>query len=158
MLGTAIRRAAMVVAVPALVAGASASPAIASDKGYDDDYDKSVTIKVCKHVKYDDDYGYDDHKGKKPKFKIYVKTDEDYAKVKVRDGQCKKVELDYEYAYFKVYEKYVPEGYEFDYRTCSYGAYDDEYDKYKCTFDDDDDYVKVDVYNKKKDKEHDDDY
>ena len=158
MFGVTIRRAAMLIAAPALVVGASASPAVASDKGYDDDYDYSITVNVCKDVhdyyNHDDDEDKGKKKGHKPKFTMHVKTYDykygyDYAKVKVRDGECKKVELDYKDRYFTVKEDYA-HGYKFKYLECKDG-YNTYYDQYKCNFKKGAKYVKVVVHNEKKD-------
>lgn len=150
----------MLIAAPALVVGASASPAVASDKGYDDDYDYSITVNVCKdvHDYYNHDDDDDDDKGKKkghkPRFTMHVKTYDhyygyDYAKVKVRDGECKKVELDYKDRYFTVKEDYA-HGYKFKYLECKDG-YKTYYSQYKCNFKKGTKYMKVIVHNEKKD-------
>lgn len=166
MVSAMVRRAVMVIAAPALVAGASAAPAMASEKYDDDDKYKSVAIKVCKVVhdydddkddKYKDDKYDKDEKNKdkdKKKFTIHIKTDHDYAKVKLRDGECDKVYVDYKYPKFKVTEDYK-KGYELDYMKGYDGAYKHG-DDGKFKFDKGDKYVKVVVHNEKKDK--DDDY
>ena len=59
MISSLLRKTAMVMAVPAVVAASSTAPALASSHGHDKDYD-SVHIKVCKVVKDDD------HKDHKP--------------------------------------------------------------------------------------------
>lgn len=123
-------------------------PAMATDK-YDDSYKyKSVTIKVCKVVHDYDKYKDDKDDKDKKKFTIHIKTDHDYAKVKVRAGECEKVELDYKYAKFKVTEDYT-KGYEYKYFTCGDGAYKYGYDH--CKFEKGDKYVKVIVHNEKDD-------
>jgi hypothetical protein len=140
----------MVMAVPAVVAASSTAPALASSHGHDKDYD-SVHIKVCKVVKDDDHKDHKQYSDDDTKFKIHVKTDKDYGSVRVRDGRCKTIELDYDKPKFKVWEDDA-KGYEFKYITCSDGAYKRSDDK--CKFDSDDNYVKVTVYNEKDRKHH----
>ena len=156
-----IRRAAMTVALPAFVAGASAAPALASDSGYDDYYPKVVHVKICKVVKDDkkkDDYYKkdDDHRGKHDQFKMKVETGyyADEAYVKVKDGHCKKIDLKFNKDYKQVYVKeYVPKGYKFVTLKCDggYGYSKDSYDV--CDFKDD--WVKIIVINKVVKKHHD---
>jgi len=154
MVSAMVRRAVMVVAAPALLAGASAAPAVASAKYDHEDKYKSVTIKVCKVV-----HNYDKHKDDRDKdkgnkkFTIHIETDHDYAEVRVRAGDCEKVYLDYKYPKFKVTEDFK-KGYEFKYLKCDDGAY--KYGYHKCKFEKGDKYVKVTVHNAKKNKEHDD--
>jgi hypothetical protein len=150
MISTVLCKTSMVMALPAVVAALSASPAMASSSGgHDEDYD-SVHVKVCKVVE-------GNHKDQKnsrdddTKFTIHVKTDRDYESVRVRDGRCKTVELDYRKPKFKVWEDDA-KGYEFKYIKCSDGAYKRSDDK--CKFDSDDNYVKVTVYNEKDHKHH----
>src|SRR4051812_10983915 len=108
MISSVLRKTAMTLAVPAVIAASSTSPAMASsgfgDHG-DDDSD-SVHIKVCKVVKDDHDHnGFFCNRSGAPdvytKFTIHIKTDEDYARVRVRDGRCKTIELDYDRPKFK---------------------------------------------------------
>jgi len=154
MIGSVLRKAALITAVPALVAGASTAPAVASVK-YDpnDDYNKSVKIRVCKDVK-DDDYSNKDYKDNDKYFKIHVKTDRDYDAVRVRDGWCKSVYLDFKYPSFRVWEDHA-DGYEFLYIRCGDGAYSSGYNK--CKFNKHDHQVKVTVVNKHVDHDDDDD-
>jgi hypothetical protein len=150
MISTVLRKTAMVMALPAVVAASSASPAMATSYGGHHEDDESVHIKVCKVVNDHDhkDYTYGDHD---TKFTIHVKTDKDYASVRVRDGRCERVELDYDKPKFKVWEDDA-KGYEFKYIKCSDGAYKRSDDR--CKFDSDDNYVKVTVYNEKDHKHH----
>ena len=155
MISSVLRKTAMALAVPAVIAASSTSPAMASS-GYGDhhdDDDDSVHIKVCKVVKDDHHSHYNKWDGDDDdtKFTIHVKTDKDYGKVRVRDGKCKTIELDYDRPRFKVYED-DEDGYEFKYIKCSDGAY--KRDDNKCKFDSDDNYVKVTVYNEKDRKHH----
>ena len=69
MFGSTVRRAAMVVALPALVASATASPALASGSGSTDYYKKVVHVKICKEIK-----DKKDNKGKNHKFYIHAWT------------------------------------------------------------------------------------
>jgi hypothetical protein len=157
MIGSMLRKTAMVIAVPAVIAATSTSPAMASSTShyYDDDDNDSVTIRVCKEVKDDDhSHYYKKYDHDKTKFTIHVKTDEDYGKVKVRDGKCKSVTLDYDRPRFKVWED-EEDGYDFKYIKCSDGAY--KKNKNTCKFDKDEDHVTVTVYNEKNDSGDDDD-
>jgi len=165
MIGSVLRKAALMSAVPALVAGVSASPATAGVKYDNDDYKRSVNIKVCKEVKddhgnKDDKYDRDRDRNKdrdrrnKDKFRIHVKTDKDYDNVWVRDGKCENVYLNFKYASFRVWEDYA-HGYKFLYIKCSEGAYNSGYNQ--CKFDKHDDWVKVTVFNKRVNKHDDDD-
>src|SRR5215210_6720595 len=106
-----MRRAAMMVALPAFVAGASAAPAFASDSKYDDDYGNVVHITICKEVKdkKKDDYYKKDHdnSGKHDKFKMLVETgyyvDKGY--VKVEDRECDYLDLKFNKYYKQVLVK-----------------------------------------------------
>ena len=150
MFRATMRRAAMMVALPALVAGAAAVPAQADD-GYDYKDDYTVHVKVCKEVKK---YN---NKGKNEKFKMKVSTykdaynyyDSEY--VKVKDRKCDDVWLKYN-PYYKtviVKEYDIPYGYSFDQIKCydEYGGYVYVYNKYSCKFKND--YLKVVVMNNK---------
>jgi len=148
MVSAMVRRAVMVVAAPALAAGAIAAPAAATE--YEHDRYKTVAVKVCKVVKDDYDRKHNDRKNDKKKFTIHIKSDHDYAKVKLRNGECDKVYVDYKYPKFKVTEDYV-HGYELKYIKGEEGAYHHGYGK--VTFHKGDKYVKIVVVNKEKDRD-----
>ena len=150
-----VRRSAMVIALPAFVAGVSAAPAFAGGYGYPDD-EKEVHVKVCKVVKDDDK---DDDKGKgeykKAKFHLKLWTDKDYQNVKnIKADKCKEYNLEYKdkkKVYVKEYD--TPKGYEVDKVKC-YSAYGyKEAEKkngyYSCDFKKD--WVKIVVVNEKDD-------
>ena len=152
MFNRSLRRAALIVALPAFMAGATAAPALASSR-YDDDKKKEVTVKICKEVK-DDDYK-KDKKDDKTKFEIKVWTDEKDKKVKLRDGDCKEFDLKYD-DYKKVYvEESYTKGYKFVKLAC-YDGYGKHYaSNYNKSCDVKKDYVKIVVVNEKKDdKKH----
>jgi hypothetical protein len=173
MFKTMMRRAAMMVALPALVAGSATAPALASSGDYKSD-DYKVHVKVCKEVKgnyYKGKYDHDKHKGKSPKFKMYLSTskdnytyDDEYVKVKV--DKCEDADLKYDsYSKKVTLKEYdIPYGYKFDTVRCytknGYGKYvyssdykvDPYYKSATCSFDYD--YLKFVVVNKKdKDKD-----
>jgi hypothetical protein len=168
MFKATMRRAALMVALPALIAGAAATPALADDGNDYKDDDYVVHVKVCKEVKYD--YYKDKNKGKNEKFKMYLATYDKYYKyvdsdsVKVKADRCAYADLEYDPYYKKVTLKEydIPYGYKFDSVKCytedDYGdyVYSDykSVDKYKktatCSFDND--YLKFVVVNKKENK------
>jgi hypothetical protein len=153
----------MMVALPALVAGAAASPAMADGHGSDDNYKPVVHVTVCKEVQKNKGYNKDehgDHKGKNDKFKMHVSSYGyvDDAYVKVKDQECKYVDLEYN-SYHKqvvVKEYGIPDGYKFDQVKCynDYGYYK-SYDNQACDFNSD--WVKIVVVNKVVKKHHYDD-
>src|SRR5215213_7382764 len=151
MFGSTLRQAAMVVALPALVASATASPALASGSGSTDYYKKVVHVKICKEIK-----------DKNHKFYIHAWTYNSVSKdyydyvdkddVYVHNGKCKDVDLEYgKYKKVVVEEYDIPYGYEFDAVKCydDYGKYKVYYDK-KTACDFEKDWVKIVVVNKKK--------
>lgn len=148
MFGKSIRRAAMVVALPALVAGAGAPSALANDN-YPPYHNDKVHVTICKVVQGYDYKKHDDDKGRKDRFRVHVSTYGyvDSADVKVKDRECKDVYLKFDDYYKKIVVKeyQVPYGYKFDKIVCynDYGYYD-SYDT--CNFQSD--WVKVVVYNK----------
>jgi hypothetical protein len=150
----------MMVALPALVAGAAASPAMADGHGSDDNYKPVVHVTVCKEVQKNKGYNKDehgDHKGKNDKFKMHVSSYGyvDDAYVKVKDQECKYVDLEYNPYYKQVVVKEygIPDGYKFDQVKCynDYGYYK-SYDNKTCDFNSD--WVKIVVVNKVVKKHH----
>jgi hypothetical protein len=124
-----------------------------------------VHITICKEVKDDkkkDDHPYkkdDDHRGKHDQFKMEVVTGYyvNWDRVKVKDHECRYLDLKFDRRYRQVFVKEVdiPKGYEFKTLKCDggYGYYYYSYDK--CNFKDD--WVKIIVINKVVKKHHDDD-
>jgi hypothetical protein len=154
MFNTFMRRAAMMVALPALVAGASASPAMAN--GYPSDYYKKVVhVQICKVVKGHKDDRHGDNRGRHDKFRVHLATYGyvDDADVRVEDRYCKNVDLKFdEYHKTVIVKEYrIPDGYKFDKIVCynDYGYYD-SYDS--CDFQKD--WVKIVVINKVVKKHH----
>ena len=155
MLSSIIRRATMMVALPAVAAGVAATPAIADDHGSENDYKNRVHVTICKEVRKDngDYYNNKDDKGKNDKFKLHVATYGyvDQHDVKIKNGDCKDVDLRFD-AYNKkvvVKEYDTPKGYKFENIECynDHGNYY-SYDKKTCDFQGD--WVKVVVINKVK--------
>ena len=151
MIGSVLQKAALIVAVPALVAGASASPAMAGHKY--DDHKKTVKVKVCKEVKDDHEDDEDKYGKKDDKFRIHIRSDKDYESVWVRDGRCVNVYLDFKDASFRVREDYDHD-YKFLYIRCGDGAYSSGYNK--CKFNKHDDKVRVTVFNEPVEEDDDD--
>jgi hypothetical protein len=154
MINHPIRRAALLVALPAFVAAATAGPAFAG--GSDDDKKDKVHVVICKEVK--NSHKDKDDKKDKTKFSVEAWTDTSSKDVKkIKDGQCKDFDLEYKHKKKVWVKEDYAKGYEVDKVKCydKYGHdskadYNDKYKTYSCSFDKD--WVKIVIINKKKDK------
>ncbi|MFL6063451.1 MAG: hypothetical protein ACJ72G_02140 [Friedmanniella sp.] len=168
MLNHWMGRAAMIVALPALLAGSLAAPAYAygggggggGHGGGDDDgdgrgggRDRTVHVTVCKEVRGGDRWddrgrGRDRDRDRDRDFNIRLRTTEDRDTVELRRGECDDVYLDYDRDDKTVYvrEFDIPRGYRFDELRC-WDGHDYERSRYSCDFDDN--WVKITVVNRR---------
>jgi hypothetical protein len=167
MLNHWMGRAAMIVALPALLAGSLAAPAYAyggggghGRGGGDDDgdgrgggRDRTVHVYVCKEVRGGDRWddrgrGRDRDRDRDRDFNIRLRTTEDRDTVELRRGECDDVYLDYDRDDKTVYvrEFDIPRGYRFDELRC-WDGHDYERSRYSCDFDDN--WVRITVVNRR---------
>jgi len=165
MLNHLMGRAAMIVALPALLAGSFAAPAHADGGGgwgggggggggdHGGDRNRTVHVYVCKEVRggdhrRDDWRGDRGDRGRDRDFSIRLRTSEDSDRVKLRRGECDDVYLDYDRDDKTVYvrEYDIPRGYRFDELRC-WDGHDYSRSRYSCDFDDN--WVRITVVNRR---------